>query len=121
MSKEINILSDKEVMKRAISRAKNSLRVEKADMGVGFAEGIIKNRQGVFTSAWCAIATANNKHFLGGGLHLRLSEDLLEKLYTGVLVEKDIEDYLQQSLTNPFEKLVEYAMMELKSKPVTKI
>jgi len=108
-------VGDSEIIQRAVTRARLALKAQKADIGVGFSDGVCENDTGFFTAAWCAVITRNGDCHLGGGLHIQLPDYLLNQMKAGSLLERDIEEYLQETIENPFEKLVEYAVAGLRS------
>lgn len=103
--------NDFEIIGKAIKRAKQALNQQGADLAVGFAEGAVKRNSHVLTVAWCALVTEDSKQYLSGGLQIELPRHLLEKYKTDTLLETDVENYLQELFTNPFERLVEYVMI----------
>ena len=59
MSSEVSAqpLSDNETMTGAINRAKNALKSEDAQIGVGLEGGVVKTEHGYFLCNWGAIVT----------------------------------------------------------------
>jgi non-canonical (house-cleaning) NTP pyrophosphatase len=102
---------EQEIIAIANQRAIDSIQEQKADYAVGFCEGVIQNDQGYFTAVWCVVVTATGKRFLGGGMHVLLSGQLLQKLSEGILRETDIESYLQKNFTASYQQLVEFALL----------
>jgi non-canonical (house-cleaning) NTP pyrophosphatase len=106
-------IGDSKIIRRAIERARLALECKDADLGVGFSEGVVRQGKSYFTAAWCAVVTRNGECHVGGGLHIPLPAHLLSRIRAGVLLESDIEMYLQNTVEKPFERIVEYAMMQV--------
>jgi len=104
---------DREITATAITRAEKALESLGGDYGVGYCEGIIELNQLCFTCVWCAVVTRNGTHLLGGGVHIPLNPSLLRKKVTGELLEKDIEDFVQENFPQAYKILVEYALLSL--------
>jgi non-canonical (house-cleaning) NTP pyrophosphatase len=107
-------IGNSSIIDKALERAKRALGTSDAAFAVGFAEGVIEISSIYYTSAWCAIVDKLGNQHLGGGLHIRLSGILLDKLVKSTLSEKDVETYLQSKFSNPFERLVEYATLHIR-------
>lgn len=114
MSYNLVPVGNSEIITRAIKRARLSRGSHEADFCVGFSEGIIECGKKFFTSAWCAIIATNGSCHLGGGLNIELPENLLQKKKSNLLLESDIEKFLEKNYKNPFERLVEYALISMK-------
>lgn len=103
-----------EIIKKAIVRAKQALLESPSEYAVGFAEGVIIEKNKIFTSVWCAIVTSDSRIFLGGGLNVELSEPLKRKKLNNKLVESDIEGYLNSLSGSSYELLVVSALQKYK-------
>jgi inosine/xanthosine triphosphatase len=63
---------DAETRAGAITRARNAVQHNSADLGIGFEGGLIRTEQGIMTCAWCAIAARDGRIGVGGGSHMML-------------------------------------------------
>lgn len=100
------ILGESRLIEKARLRARQALEQENADMGVGFAEGLVKTSTGLFTSAWCVIITSDNNEYVSGGFHVLLPRTMASKFYQGYLLEEEISSLIEKRFEKPYESLV---------------
>jgi len=109
-------VGEKEIIERALRRAAAALKSgPEGEMGVGFSEGIVRTDFGLFTSAWCAVVAPSGDCGIGGGLNFQLPDQLVRRFNEGTLLEGEIENFLQDSLQNPFEDLAARALTALQN------
>lgn len=106
--------SNEQVIRIAIEKARLALISEKAQLGVGFSQGVLKVKKKFYTIIWCAIITSDNEVYTGGGLNIELPDKLIKMYKQRILSEEDIEEFIESIYENPYERLVEYAMISLK-------
>jgi non-canonical (house-cleaning) NTP pyrophosphatase len=107
---------NQEIIEHAIERAKETLASQEADVAVGFAEGVIMESRGLYTSVWCAIVQPSGEINLGGGLHTPLPENLLEKFREGTLTVNQVEAYLDEHFPDAYEMIVQFAAVSFRGK-----
>ncbi len=115
MPKDTILTGDESIMMAALQRAREALASSDAVIAVGFAEGLVKTRQGIFTAAWCAAVTRDGRSYLGGGFNIPLSDRLLRLLVDAVLSEADIEKYISDFDPNSFEVLTKQVGFAMKN------
>lgn len=108
-------LNISEAMKRSAERAKYVMDSQKPEYAVGFAEGVIVVDNKYFSFAWCAVMTQEKVPHFGGGVMIPLPQYLKKKIDDGSILEEDIEEFLQELFSNPFENIVEYALCSIKN------
>ncbi len=76
-------VGEEETRRGAVGRAKQALSIENAGWGIGIEGGIMHLEEGVFTTAWCAIADQRGNISLGGGLMMPLPPPIVRDLEAG--------------------------------------
>ncbi len=106
-------IGDQYIIAEAEKRARAALKENNASYTVGFCDGIICNEIGAFTAVWCVILDSAGTRFVSGGIHVPLSGSLLGKLNTRRLAERDIESFLQTHFPDSYQRLIEYALLNV--------
>lgn len=72
-------LSNNETIDGARRRAREALKISRADWGVGLEGGLVRIGETWFTSVWCVIWD-NSQETLGGGVHFQLPESVVREI-----------------------------------------
>lgn len=107
------LFGESDIASLAIERAEAAIEAGEGNLGIGFAEGVIDIQGTLFAAAWCAVITQDRQSHLGGGLHVPLSDDLVNDFARGELTEEAVESYLEEIYGQPYQRLVEYATVRL--------
>jgi non-canonical (house-cleaning) NTP pyrophosphatase len=107
-------IGNSQIIAKAKQRANEAQQSKNTDYAIGFAEGILEVDGDIYTSIWCAILEDEGGLSLGGGMHIRLTSHLMEKFNNNTLTEADLEEFLQSLFENPYERIVEYALLGFK-------
>jgi inosine/xanthosine triphosphatase len=78
-------LSDNETMTGAINRAKNALKSEDAQIGVGLEGGVTKTEHGYFLCNWGAVVDCQLQPIVAGGARIPIPDEI------GMLVSSGLE------------------------------
>lgn len=74
---------DLETRRGAINRARAAQEQTAAEFGVGFEGGLLRVKEEVYTSAWCAVLHKNGLLGIAGGENMLLPDSVVEKLQAG--------------------------------------
>ncbi len=74
---------DAETRRGALHRARQALRQNGADFGVGLEGGLLEVDGALYTSAWCAVARADGVIGVAGGENLQLPSRVVEQVRAG--------------------------------------
>ena len=96
-------LGDDETIRGAVNRAKESLKVCGADLGVGLEGGVKDTEHGMMNTVWCAIADNKGKVSLGGGLHIHIPNIVAEKIRKGMELGKAMDELTNRENTKQQE------------------
>lgn len=76
-------LTDNETLTGAINRAKNALKAEDANVGVGLEGGLIKTDLGYFLCNWGAIVTNHIDPIVAGGARIVIPNEIGDLVFSG--------------------------------------
>jgi inosine/xanthosine triphosphatase len=85
-------LSEKDCLKGAINRAKQAIKITKADFGIGMEGGITKEFGKYFLHGWCAVIDKDGKIGLGKSGELELPFHVVKKVIEG----KELGDVIDE-------------------------
>lgn len=85
-------LTDHETMTGAINRAKNAIKTEDAQIGVGLEGGIVKTDVGYFLCNWGAIVDRELRPIVAGGARILLPDEVGIEVFSG----KELGDVMDQ-------------------------
>jgi inosine/xanthosine triphosphatase len=74
---------DAETRRGALNRARQALRQDGADFGVGLEGGLLEVDGALYTSAWCAVVRADGVIGIAGGENLQLPSSVVEHVRAG--------------------------------------
>ncbi len=85
---------DVETRRGAIRRAQEALRLTEADWGVGFEGGLLEIEGDLYTSAWCAVVSADGRIGTAGGENLLLPPAVVAAVRGGLELGEAIDRLL---------------------------
>lgn len=90
-------LTDQETLAGAINRAKNSLELEEADIGVGLEGGLVKTDYGYFLCNWGAIYVQDQNPIIAGGARIIIPDEIGELVFSGSELGDVMDQYVKKN------------------------
>lgn len=89
--------SDEETVLGAVNRARNALRLVKADIGIGLEGGVVETGHGLFFLCnWGALTDGSGDPVIAGGARIRLPDEFLAPLKAGQELAEVMDSYTKQ-------------------------
>lgn len=108
-------IGNTEIMDKALQQARSVLEAQGGDAGVAFAEGIVEINGAWYAAAWCAVISNTNRIGFGGGLLTRLPKNLRSLILNGELSSTDLELFILGLGENPYQQLVQQAIIDIRN------
>ena len=84
---------DEETRRGAVSRAHAAREAADADWGVGLEGGIVENKFGTMTCAWCAIVNRAERVGIGGSTNMLLPDEVAARVKAGAELGKAMDAF----------------------------
>ncbi|MGE6259390.1 DUF84 family protein [Heyndrickxia sporothermodurans] len=98
VSSEVNEqpFSDEETIKGAINRAKNAIKKENAEIGIGLEGGVTESPYGLTVCNWGALVDREKPPIIAGGARFLLPEEIAIRLRNGEELGPVMDDYVKR-------------------------
>ncbi|GIN88146.1 NTPase [Heyndrickxia sporothermodurans] len=98
VSSEVNEqpFSDEETIKGAINRAKNAIKKENAEIGIGLEGGVTESPYGLTVCNWGALVDREKPPIIAGGARFLLPEEIAIRLRNGEELGPVMDGYVKR-------------------------